>query len=81
MRGEGVRKEKTFLGLDITGRRDMLLFLVAAPLARMILETISEAGSFDTEPGAGIAVQISIEDAVGLQSQKEAILNEIEESL
>lgn len=81
VRGEGLVKEKTFLGLDISGQRDMILFLVAKPLARPILEKIAEAGNFDTEPGAGIAVQISIEDAVGLQSQQETILNEIEESL
>lgn len=81
VRGEGLKKEKTFLGLDITGQRDILLFLVAKPLARKILETINEAGNFDNEPGAGIAVQIAIEDAVGLGSQAETILKEVEESL
>jgi len=81
VRGEGLEPEKTFLGLDLTARRDVLMFLVAAPKAREILETISSAGKFDDEPGSGIAIQIEIEDAVGLKSQENALIHEIEESL
>ena len=81
VRGEGLVPEKTFLGLDLSAQRDVLLFLVAAPKAREILETISLAGNFDDEPGSGIAIQIEIEDAVGLKTQEEALINEIEESL
>jgi len=80
-RGEGLVPEKTFLGLDLTAQRDMLLFLVAAPKARQILETISTAGRFDEEPGTGIAIQIEIEDAVGLKTQEETLIHEIEETL
>jgi nitrogen regulatory protein PII len=79
VRGEGLKPEKTFLGLDLTGQRDILLFLVAEPQARKILETIAEAGQFDEKPGTGIAFQISIEDAVGLKTQAPTLLNEIEE--
>ncbi len=81
VRGEGLKPEKTFLGLDLTGPRDVLLFLVAEPRAREILETIATAGHFDEEPGTGIAFQVDIEDAVGLKSQISAILHEIEEDL
>ena len=81
VRGEGLKPEKTFLGLDLAARRDVLLFLVAEPLARMILETISKAGKFDEEPGAGIAFQIAIEDAIGLKSQLSTILHEIEDEV
>ena len=81
VRGEGLKPEKTFLGLELTGQRDIVLFLVAAPKAREILETIAEAGQFDDDPGAGIAFQIAIEDAVGLRSQERAILTEIEARL
>ncbi len=81
VRGEGLKPEKTFLGLDLTGPRDVLLFLVAEPRAREILETIATAGHFDEEPGTGIAFQVHIEDAVGLKSQISAILHEIEEEL
>ena len=73
--------KKTFLGLELTSQRDMLMFLVAEPLAREILETIAKAGHFDDEPGSGIAFQIEIEDAVGLTSQKEALLHEIEDAI
>ncbi len=78
VRGEGLKPEKTFLGLDLSGQRDLLLFIVAEPLAREILETISEAGRFDEEPGSGVAFQLSIEDAVGLKSQAPALIKEIE---
>lgn len=81
VRGEGLVPEKTFLGLDLTAQRDVLLFLVAAPKAREILETIAKAGRFDEEPGSGVAIQIEIEDAVGLKSQEEALIHEIEDSL
>ena len=37
-RGEGLRPEKTFFGLALEAKRDVILFLVAQPLARHILE-------------------------------------------
>ena len=37
VRGEGLEREKTFLGLDLAGQRDLLLFLVAEQRAREIL--------------------------------------------
>lgn len=81
VRGEGLKPEKTFLGLDLTAQREVLLFLVAAPRARAILEVISEAGRFDEEPGSGIAFQLAIEDAVGLKSQIPTLLHEIEDEV
>lgn len=80
-RGEGLKPEKTFLGLDLAGARDLLLFLVAEPLSRDILETVAEAGQFDEKPGTGIAFQVDIEDAVGLSSQMETLTQEIEEQI
>ncbi len=81
VRGEGLKPEKVFLGLELTGQRDVLLFLVAANKAREILDTIAREGRFDEEPGSGIAFQVNIEDAVGLKTQQAVILHEIEESL
>lgn len=81
VRGEGLKPEKTFLGLDLSAQRDVLLFLVAEPKAREILETIAEAGKFDEQPGAGIAFQVAIEDAVGLKTQAPVIMHEIEEEI
>ncbi|MBL6933701.1 MAG: P-II family nitrogen regulator [Rhodospirillales bacterium] len=81
VRGEGLQPVKTFFGLEVASQRDILLFIVAAPLAREILETIATAGRFDEDPGSGIAFQVSIEDAVGLNTQKNTILQEIEDSI
>lgn len=80
-RGEGLERETTFLGLSVTTQRDMVLFLVAKPRARAILEKIAEAGEFDETPGTGVAFEIAIQDAIGLGSQLKAILAEIENEI
>ncbi len=77
-RGEGLDPPKTFLGLTLEGQRDVILLLVEAHLSRHILESIAERGGFEDEPGSGVAVQIDIEDAVGLGSQIKTIQREIE---
>ena len=78
VRGEGLRPEKTFFGLDLSAQRDVVLFLVVETRAREILERIRDAGRLDSEPGAGIAFQVPIEDAVGLTTQLPTILEEVE---
>jgi hypothetical protein len=59
----------------------MLLFLVEEHLARSILEEIATAGEFDTKPGSGIAIQIDVEDAVGLTGQVARLQEIVEEQL
>ena len=81
VRGEGLAPEKTFFGLDLTAKRDVVLFLVVEPRARDILERIRDAGRFEEEPGVGIAFQIPIEDAVGLTTQLPTILEELEDEI
>ncbi len=81
VRGEGLKPESTFFGLDLTGRRDVVLLLVAASRSRQILEAIRDSGCFETEPGAGIAFQVDIEDAVGLNTQISALMHELEEDI
>lgn len=81
VRGEGLKPEKTFLGLELTAKRDVLLFLVAEARAREILERISDTGHFETDPGAGVAFQIAIEDVVGIGSQLPTLMKEVEEEL
>ncbi len=76
-RGEGLKPRKTFLGLTLEGQRDMILLLVEEHLSRQILEAIARSGSFDEEPGSGVAFQLDIEDAVGLASQIGTIQQEI----
>lgn len=68
-RGEGLKPEKTFLGLDLARQRNIVLLVVEEHLSRTILEEIAEAAGFDTTRGTGIALQIAIEDAVGLAAQ------------
>jgi len=79
--GEGLKPEKTFFGLDLATQRDIIIFLVAEPKAREILETIAKAGRFDEDPGSGIACQISLEDVVGLTSQLPTLIHEVEDGI
>ena len=81
VRGEGLKPEKTFLGLEITARRDVLLFLVVEERSQEILERIRDVGRFDEEPGAGVAFQIAIEDVVGLTTQLPIMMKEVEDDL
>ena len=80
-RGEGVNKTKTFFGLTLETQRDVVLFIVEEHLSRKILETISEVAGFDDEPGQGIAIQLDVEDAVGVAHQIETLTNVVEEEL
>lgn len=68
-RGEGLTPRKTFLGLDLTGQRDVILLVVEEHLSHDILTAVARAGEFETRPGSGIAFQLAIEDAVGMGSQ------------
>ena len=78
-RGEGLKPAKTFLGLNVAGQRDVILLLVEEHCSRHILEAIGADCGFDTDPGAGVAFQIDIEDAIGLRAQIETIEIEIGE--
>jgi nitrogen regulatory protein PII len=80
-RGEGLAPRKTFFGLDLAGQRNVVLLVVEEHLSRRILEAIAAIGRFDEEPGSGIALQIAIEDAVGLASQINALSRRVEEEL
>ncbi|MFG0316411.1 MAG: P-II family nitrogen regulator [Planctomycetota bacterium JB042] len=78
-RGEGLEEKKTFLGLTLDTQRDVVLLLVEEHRARHVLETLGEAGEFDTTPGTGIAFQIDVEDAVGVAHQVESITPALED--
>jgi len=80
-RGEGLNPSKTFFGLTLEGQTDVVLFIVEEHLCRDILEEIAEAGEFHKTKGAGVVLQIDIEDVIGLDSQLNAIKEEIEEQL
>ena len=80
-RGEGLALKKTFFGLSLETQRDVVLFLVEEHLSRHILEKIAEVGQFDKNPGSGIAIQIDVEDAVGVASQVEKLVDVVEAEL
>ncbi len=78
-RGEGIKKTKTFFGLTLDTQRDVLLLLVEEHLSRDVLETISTVAKFDNSPGTGIALQIDVEDAVGISHQIQQLTEKVEE--
>jgi len=80
-RGEGLEPAKTFLGLSLETQRDVVLFLVEEHLSRRILEKISIVGEFDKTPGAGIAFQINVEDAVGVSHQVANLRKVVEDEI
>jgi nitrogen regulatory protein PII len=80
-RGEGVEQRKTFMGLSLEAQRDVLLFLVEEHLSRAILEEIARVGEFDGRPGTGIAIQVDVEDAVGVTHQISELVHRIEGDL
>jgi nitrogen regulatory protein PII len=80
-RGEGMRVSKTFLGLTLETQRDVIMFLVEEHRSRHILEEIARIGRFDDEPGTGIAIQVDVEDAIGVAEQAKTLSGDIEELL
>ena len=80
-RGEGIKKNKTFFGLNLEIQRDMMLLLVEEHMSRTILETIARVGEFDEKPGTGIAFQIDVEDAVGVSHQIRELTSAVEDEL
>jgi len=80
-RGEGLNKSKTFFGLNLETQRDVLLFLVEEHLSRGILEEIAKVGEFDEKPGSGIAIQIDVEDAIGVSHQISQLSLTVEKEL
>ncbi len=80
-RGEGVKKSKTFFGLNLESQRDVILLLVEEHMSRTILEEIAKVAEFDAKPGTGIALQIDVEDAIGVLHQMETLTPAVEEEL
>ncbi|HYE34113.1 P-II family nitrogen regulator [Methylocaldum sp.] len=80
-RGEGLKQSKTFFGLNLEVQRDVVLFLVEEHLTRAILEAVGRAGKFDDKPGTGIALQVDVEDAVGVMHQVQQLTSIVEEEI
>ncbi len=67
-RGTGVREGKTFFGLTIEDKTDIVTFLVEEHMVMKFLEVINTKCAFK-KPGTGIAFVLPIEHAIGLESQ------------
>jgi nitrogen regulatory protein PII len=80
-RGEGLKSSKTFFGLSLETQRDVLMFLVEEHMAREIIETIADVGEFEAKPATGIAFQIDVEDAVGINQQLNVLKEKVQEEV
>lgn len=80
-RGEGLTRTKTFLGMSLESQRDVLMFLVEEHLCKKILEKIAEVGQFDERPGTGIAIQLDVEDAIGVKHQVDKLVDVVGDEL
>lgn len=80
-RGDGIQVAKTFLGLNLSTQRDVVLLLVEEHMSREILETIAATGDFEGNPGTGIAFSIDVEDAVGVSHQVKQLSEFVEEEI
>ncbi len=77
-RGEGLSPVKTFLGLSVGNQVDVILMLVEEHLSRHVLEKIAQVGKFDQTSGTGIALQVDVEDAIGVRHQIQALEETVE---
>ncbi|MHC4139483.1 MAG: P-II family nitrogen regulator [Planctomycetota bacterium] len=70
-RGEGIREQKTFFGLQMDQQREVLLFIVEDFHANSIMDAIYEAGNF--KKGRGMAFSWTVDRVIGTESQMEAL--------
>jgi nitrogen regulatory protein PII len=66
--GTGAREAKTFFGLSLDIRTEVVLILVREDNVAPVLSAIHDAGQFQ-EPGTGIAFVLGVESAIGVESQ------------
>jgi nitrogen regulatory protein P-II 1 len=66
--GTGAGEAKTFFGLSLDLRTEVVLFLVSDTMVEPILSAIKETGRF-SEPGTDIAMVPPVEQTAGMESQ------------
>ena len=66
--GTGAGEAKTFFGLSLDIRTELILFLAEDAIVEPILSAIEAAGRF-SEPGTGIAMVLPVDRTAGMQSQ------------
>lgn len=67
--GTGAGEAKTFFGLSLEIRTELVLFVVKESIVDAILSAIRKAGRF-SEPGTGIAMVLPVEQTAGMESQE-----------
>jgi nitrogen regulatory protein PII len=78
-RGTGIHEAKSFLGLSIEDKTDMIVFLVEEHIVENLLKVIRISGEFN-KPGTGIAFVLPVENIVGLESQMKIFKDQAGES-
>lgn len=78
-RGTGIHEAKSFFGLSIEDKTDMIVFLVEEHVVENLLEVVKTSGKFD-KPGTGIALVLPVEQIVGLDSQMQIFKDQAGES-
>ena len=68
--GTGVHEAKTFFGLTLEARTDLVMFLLEEHRVDTVMKAIYEAGQFE-KPGTGIVFVLPVESVAGLESQME----------
>ncbi len=66
--GTGQKEAKTFFGLSLDIRTEIILILADETQVDPILAAIHESGEFN-KPGTGIAFVLPVEKTIGLESQ------------
>ncbi len=66
--GTGHKEAKTFFGLSLDIRTEVILFLVDEKSVAPVLSAVKAAGRFH-KPGTGIAFVLDVEQTAGLESQ------------
>lgn len=69
--GTGAREAKTFFGLSLDVRTDVVVLLVQESGVETVLDAVEQAGCFH-EPGTGIAFVLDVAQVRGLESQLKA---------
>ncbi len=72
--GTGEREAKTFFGLSLDVRTEIVIILVRNETVEDVLKAIHQAGQF-SEPGTGIAFVMPVESAIGMESQLDTKLS------
>jgi len=65
-RGVGLSQPARLWGLELFNSRDMVMVLVDSSRADAVLDAALMAGKLDETRGTGIALQLSVDKAVGL---------------